>query len=258
MSSMESNTTPVVFISLLLTVSYLTTVNAVTDAELDALEKQLEQMETEEKEQAEAEEKKKAEAEAKRRADQKRKANAEAERKRLAELEKQRIEEEKRLAGETKIREKEEKKEKYTRLITEAEQAYNDRDKVLAIKKYNEALTLSPGDSVANTGIRNAEKLKHKVCYEIVGTWRSEYGETYDINEDGTTGPINFPWKCTNPENRTFEMEVPLATMIAVLSDDGNCIKASTWASTVIWNRVGHTCKVAQQEESVKQNPIGL
>ena len=58
---MESKTTLVLFISLLLTVSYLTTVNAVTDAELDALEKQLEQMETEEKEQAAAEEKKKAE-----------------------------------------------------------------------------------------------------------------------------------------------------------------------------------------------------
>jgi len=255
---MKSKTTLVLFIGLLLTVSYLTPVNAVTDAELEALEKQIEQMEAEEKEQAEAEEKKKAEDEAKRIADQKRKANAEAEKKRLAELEKQRIEEEKRLAEESKKREKKEKKEKYTRLIAEAEQAVTNKDKELAISKYSEALTLSPGDSVANSGIKKSEKLKHKVCYEIVGTWQSEYGETYNINEDGTTGPINFPWKCTDPENRTFEMEVPLATMIAVLSDDGNCIKASTWASTVIWNRVGHTCEVAKQEESAKQNPIGL
>lgn len=75
-------------------VGYLTSVTAVTDAELEALEKQIEQQE--------AEEKKKAEEEVKRKAEEKRKAKAEAEKKRLVELEKQLQEEQKQLEDEKK------------------------------------------------------------------------------------------------------------------------------------------------------------
>ncbi len=47
---------------LVLTSSYLTSVNAVTDEELEALEKQIEQQEAEEKKQVEDEAKRKADA----------------------------------------------------------------------------------------------------------------------------------------------------------------------------------------------------
>ena len=78
----------------ILGVGYLTPVQAVTDAELEALEKQIEQLETEEKKQAEAARKTKVEAEAKRKAEQKRKAEAEAEKKRHAKFEQKKKEEE--------------------------------------------------------------------------------------------------------------------------------------------------------------------
>jgi len=81
---------------------YLTSATAVTDAELEALEKQIEQQEAEEKKQAEAEAKRKAEAEAKWKAEQKRKAEVEAEKKRLSELEKQLQEKQRKFEDEKK------------------------------------------------------------------------------------------------------------------------------------------------------------
>jgi hypothetical protein len=239
---MKSKTTLILFIGLLFTVSYLTPVSAVTDAELEALEKQLEQMETEEKEQAETEEKKKAEAEAKRIADQKRKANTEAESKRLAEQEKQRIEEEKRLTEETKKRGDEEKKEKYTRFIAKAEQAFNDKDKTQAIKKYNEALALFPDDVVATRGLVEAEGLKHKLCYDVLGKWiwDKAFGKDYIILYDG--GSLDYQtsikgsgnWECTSPETRTIKLRVSAAGFsnewLSTYSEDGSCLLGpETW-----------------------------
>ena len=250
-------------ISLILSVGYLIPVQAVTDAELEALEKQIEQQEAEEKKQIEAAEKKKAEA--KRRVEQKRKAEAEMERRRLAEQ--KRIEEARlaeldrqRQEEETKKRAEEEKKEKYNLLIAEAKQAINDKDKELAISKYNEALTITPGDPVANSGIKEAEKLKHKVCYEVLGTWQDR-GEALDLKENGTyeaTNVASSTWKCTDPKNRTIEIQIPLATLTAVLSGDGQCLNASSWAGGGVFNRPGHICNVAQPKEPVKQNPHGL
>ena len=85
---------------LILMVGHIPTVIAVTDAELEALEKQLEQQEMEAKRKAEAEAKRKAEEEEKRLAEQQaeEKKKQEAEEKRLDELEKQLIEKERRLA----------------------------------------------------------------------------------------------------------------------------------------------------------------
>jgi hypothetical protein len=214
-------------------VGYLTSVTAVTDAELEALEKQIEQLEAEEIKQIEAAEKKKAEA--KRRVERKRKAEAEMEKKRLAE---QKIIEEARLAEldrqrqeeEAKKRAEEEKKEKYTLLITEAEQAISNKDKELAISKYEKALVLYSEDKDAVNGILEAKKLKHKLCYEVLGAWIWDNKYTLNIKENGTftgTGISERTWSCSDPENRTIELDIPLATMIATLSRDGKCLKAS-------------------------------
>ena len=225
MCPMNSKMTLIIFPSLILMVGYLTPLQAVTDAEIEALEKQIEQLESEEKRQAEAAENKKAEG--KRKAEQKRKAEAEMEKKRLAEqkrieearlaeLERQRQEEE------AKKRAEEEKKKKYNLLIAEAKQAINDKDKELAISKYNEALTITPGDPVANSGIKEAENLLEKGCYKIVGAWRGSGGNwlvTYDttinFNIDGTfkeNGELSSGeglsfkgiWKCLNPDKGEY------------------------------------------------------
>jgi len=223
-------------ICLTLIVGHSGHVYAVSDAELEALEKQIEQLESEEKRQAEAEEKKKSETEAQRIADQKRKANVEAEKKRLADLEKQRIEEEERLAEEAEKRKQEEKKKKYTMLIAEAEQAVADKDKELAISKYNEALILFPADVVATRGLVNAESLKHKLCYEVLGKWIWDraFGEEYIILYDG--GSLDYQtsikgsggWECTSPETRTIKLRVSAAGFsnewLSTYSADGSCL----------------------------------
>ena len=112
---MKSKTTHSLIVCLILTVGYLTSVTAVTDAELEALEKQIEQQEVEEKQKVEAEAKRKAEqnqkaeAEAKRKVDEELKRKIEVEAKKLAE-EKRKLEaEKKRLAEEEAKRKKEER-----------------------------------------------------------------------------------------------------------------------------------------------------
>ncbi len=251
---------------LFLTVGNLSHVHAVTDAELEALEKQIEQLEAEEKRQAEAEKQKKAEAEAKRKSEQKRKANAEAERKRLAEQEKQRIAEEERLAKESKIRKDEEKKKKYTMLITEAEQAFNDKDKTLAIKKYNEALALFPADLVATRGLVDAEGLKHKLCYEVLGKWiwDKTLGKDYIVLHDG--GSLDYQtaikgsgsWECTSPETRTIKLRVSAAGFsnewLSTYSADGSCLLGpETWGDRGCYHRP-ESGKKSEQTGSEEQN----
>jgi len=63
---MKTKTILILFFNLILTVCFLTQVHAVDDAEFEALEKQIEQLETDEKNQANAEAKKKTREEAKR------------------------------------------------------------------------------------------------------------------------------------------------------------------------------------------------
>jgi FtsZ-interacting cell division protein ZipA len=214
---------------LIITIGYLGDVQAVTDAELEALEKQIEQQEAEEIKRTEAAEKKKADAEAKRKAEQKRKANAEAEKKRAAELEKKRIEKEDRLAKESKVREEEEKKKKYTMLITEAEQAVTNKDKELAMTKYNEALLLYPNSPDVNEGIMEAEKLMEKVCYQFVGTWvvKMFIGEgMIQIMEDGTlyfgnTKEYPTSWVCYPEKNQIKDNQM---NMFYTLIESGTCL----------------------------------
>jgi len=247
---MKSKTVYRLVACLIIMVGHLNIVHAVTDAELEALEKQIEQLESDEKKQTEAEEKKKAEAEAKRTADQKRKANAEAEKKQAAELKKQRIEEDVRLAKESKEREEEEKKNKYITLIAEAEQAVTNKDKELAISKYNEALALFPGDVVATRGLVNAEGLKHKLCYEVLGKWIWDraFGKDYIILYDG--GSLDYQtsikgsgnWECTSPETRTIKLRVSAAGFsnewLSTYSADGSCLLGpETWGDRGCYHR---------------------
>jgi hypothetical protein len=113
---MKSKSPLILFLSLMLAVGYLTSVQAVTDAELDALEKQLEQQEIEEDTELEALEKQleQQEVEKTEKEETERKANIEAqkkaeEEKRLAE-ERRKLEEEKEIIKEEKRKQETEEK----------------------------------------------------------------------------------------------------------------------------------------------------
>lgn len=207
----------ILFICFLLSVSSLTYVAAVTDAELEALEKQIEQLESDEKRQAEA--KKKAEARAKSKArvdkqlaeEQKHKANAEAENKRLAELEMQRQEEKiKKQAMEAAQKLEKERNDKLNSLIAKAEDAESSNDYELAITKYNYVLEEFPDNTEAVSNIDRI-KLILENCKSILGKWDWFNGAIMDYKPDGTfvwTLLISGggSWECINPEKNEFYM----------------------------------------------------
>lgn len=230
---MKSNTTLYLIIGLIFSTVNLTSVFAVTDAELEALEKQLKQQESEEVKQAEA--KRRAELENQRlrevqkRLDEDKRQLVEERRKleeaRLAELERKRQEVEARKKAEVK------KNEKYNFLIREAEHAIGNKDKELAISKYNEALALVPEDGVAISGLKKARKLKDKFCYQLIGTWKESI--TNDITKFYENGTVTFKssivsyehsWEC-RPERREISMNYlnnnnPIYISSFKLSDD--------------------------------------
>lgn len=209
------------------------------------------------------EEQRKKEEEEKRLAEEKR-IKEEQKTKRLAELEKQRIEEEKRLADEARLAElerqrqveeakkqkEEEKKRNFKTIITEAEQAIINKNKNLAISKFSEALLLYPDDVSVNLGLKNAENLKHKLCYDVLGKWiwDKAFGqEIIILNEDGT---IDYQisvkgsgsWECTNPENRIIKIRLSLAGFsnewLSEYSADGTCLTGpETWGSRGCYHR---------------------
>jgi hypothetical protein len=198
----------------------------VTDAELEALEKQLQQKEEEN-----------------RILEEKKIREEQQVKKRLADIEKQRIEDEKRSAEEAwqaelkqrQIEEEtrkdavQEKKNRYNLLITEANEALKNKDKPLALNKFNQVLALSPGDAIAQSGILEAEKLMDKICYQFVGTWElnefvgslmirvKENGVFYhgNSNDSSTT------WRCVPEKRQIIEGSFNL---VYTMNESGDCL----------------------------------
>jgi tetratricopeptide (TPR) repeat protein len=244
---MKSKTPLILFSILLLTVGYMTSVTAVTDAELEALEKQIEQQEEEEKQKVETE-KKRVETEAKYIDEQKRKAKAEAKRKteleekRKAEVEAKKKSEEARFA-ETEQQRKEaeekkrEKEESYNEHIKLAE-AYMTGDKFdMAIKEYQVILESFPDDDKALEGLNKAMKYLN-ACDDIVGKWFVEpAGITWIVYDDNTifgTWLIfssSGLWECVNGRDREFFISWPDCGVCEAdyffLSEDNNTLKTS-------------------------------
>jgi len=219
------NFPPIVF--LLLNISSTLNAQTTLDEELKALEQQIEQQEKEQaeaKQRLELETKRKVEEEAKRQEELEKQRATEAEMRRQAEdIEKQRAEEE------AKIKAKAGKKEKYSALISEAEQAARNSDKELALDKYNEALKIFPEDPVAKSGIQEAERLPEKICVDFPGIWEWEGGGTINIRPDGTltfegTFAINGTWTCADPQARMFILKTGWGEQTAVLRSDG-CLR---------------------------------
>jgi hypothetical protein len=236
---------------LILTIGHITSVPAVTDAELEALEKQIEQQEAQDQQHKAKLEKQRLE-DARRQAENKADEiiKKEAEIKRLKELEQQRLNEEKRQKEEAKLaeierqRQEEDMKNKYTSLIAKAEQAIRDKNKVLAINLYNEALTLVPRDAIANSGLKKAEQLPDKICLDFVGKWqrRKETSVYINAHADGTlTGKAFFnlkgSWECLGNVSKTFVFKTDVEDWTGTLKDDG-CLAVNGATGEVCWWKI--------------------
>ena len=256
----------ILFICFLLPVSSLTYVAAVTDAELEALEKQIEQQEAEDKQRADTEAKVEEATRLKKQAEAKARTDAEAKRKE-EEIERVKLEKQKEEAeAEAENKAEKEEKSRYNALIAEAEQAFNDKDKAQAIKKYNEALALFPGDVVATRGLVDAENLKHKLCYDVLGewVWDRAFGKDIIILHDG--GSLDYQtaikgsgsWECTSPETRTIKLRVSAAGFsnewLSTYSADGSCLLGpETWGDRGCYHRP-ESGKKSEQTGSEEQN----
>lgn len=242
---MKSKTTQRLIVCLILTTAHLTSVTAVTDAELEAIEKQIEQQEAvsdaeleaieKQIDQQEEEEKQSIELE-RRRLEQEQKKLAEqrrieeekrkAEEARLAELERQRVEKE-------IMEEKEQvKKRQYDKFIAEAEQATDKNNYDLAETNYSEALNIYNNDEKAQVGLSYIQILK-KRCLSIIGVWGwDDTNQTMTFEPDGIVvhraalnTVIKQNWECADPKNFKFVMMNKNGQIDYFLSEDGNYLK---------------------------------
>jgi tetratricopeptide (TPR) repeat protein len=251
-------------IFLILPIGYLTSVAAVTDEEIEALEKQIEQQEVEEKKQVEAEKIKIIEAEAKRKAEIKRKVEYEAEKKRDVEIEKQRQEEyrkneadKKRIAELERQREKEEriraeieKKAQYDNHINKAEIYVENEDYNEAIQEYELLLKSFPDDVVAIKEIKNAQALLN-ACHDIVGEWQLSHGPKWVVHNDYTADgawlifSAKGEWQCLSAKKREFVVSWPDFGWIDYfeLSEDSNTLNPirSTKKTNISGSRITTT-----------------
>jgi len=240
--------------------SYLSYVHAVTDAELEALEKQIEQLESEEKK-AEAEAKRKAKAEAKRKAEVEAKKQAEEKRNQEAE-EKRLVEEEmKRQEEVVKKRAEEEKKEKYNLLIAEAEQAVKENQKEIATNKYKKALDLYPNDQIALNGLKVAEHLIDKRCLDaVVGVWKPKwlFGTTV-FRPDGTANlwsgaysDVVTKWECVDPTIPLIRTEDEYAIQEYIPLSNGCLQEKSDYNKDGVWG-TPYKCLLKRGEYSEQE-----
>jgi 5'-3' exonuclease len=182
---------------LVLTSSYLTSVHAVTEAELEALEKQIEQQEVDEKKKAEeeakkiAEENRKLKAEKKRLAEEKMKRKAE-ENKLLAEQEKQRLEEE-------QIRLEEEKRKLEETQLAELERRRKEEENITKKILMTPVILVVSGTYGVNCGAPHGNVTQHlsDACNDRK---RCEYIVDYKVIGDPVWGcgkTYEAEWKCS-------------------------------------------------------------
>lgn len=184
-----------------------------------------------------------------------------AEETRQAELERQRLEEEARQKAEA------EKRTQYTQLIADADKALQAKDKSVALQKYNEAQALYPDDNAAREGLRKANALKDKLCYDVLGTWvwdRAFGKDTLILKEDGsidyqTTIRGSGSWECTAPENRIIKIRLSAAGFsnewLSNFSADGTCLTGPQGAGQGCYHRPDDAATTAKPAETVSSVP---
>jgi F0F1-type ATP synthase membrane subunit b/b' len=193
-----------------------------TDAELDALEKQIRQLEVE---QTEAERKAAAAAEEKRMEEER--IRKEAEERSIAEAARKKLEEE-------TARAEQERRDRYDRQI-ELAGNYMNQDKFdLALTEYQKLLNDFPEDPGVLDGIRTAQKYLN-ACNGFVGRWHVEpNGIKWEVHPDKTIhgtwlifSSDGF-WDCLSAREREFVTSWPdcpvCKTDYFILSEDGNTL----------------------------------
>ena len=178
------------------------------------------------------------------------------ERMRQAELEQKRKEEErsrleaerivaqeaerKRLEEEDRIKIEEERQQKYDSYIRQADAFMNEESFDNAVRQYQLAIELYPGDNTAQQGIVNANGYK-SACTEIIGKWHIKpNGITWKIKEDNTVHgtwlifSADGNWECLSARQREFVIRWPTCAVCITehffLTDDGNSLNASRGA----------------------------
>ncbi len=234
---MGSNKLPYLFSGLIFILVHSISVLAVTDAELDALEKQLKQQERQETQrlqnvQDEKKRKDEAEAEANQQeeieTDKKRRIELDKQSKQ-EKLERQRREEEQtkerealrlikeeqsRKEREEKIRAELEKKAQYENHINKAAIYMENENYSEALAEYNLLLVSFPNDAIAIEKIKIANALI-KSCTEIAGRWQISHGPVWTVYENNTADgawlifAAKGEWDCLSAKNREFFVSWP-------------------------------------------------
>jgi len=161
-------------VCLILMVGYLTSVVAVTDAELEALEKQIEQQEAEQKEQVKAEANRKAKEEAKR----------------LAELERKAQEKQKRIEEETGAEEKRRRLEVDRQVEIERKREKEAEEEQKRQEDERKRLKLAEDKLHEEKHIEEQYQARKKVIQAIQGEWKSDYGtiKFYENSDEQIAG----------------------------------------------------------------------
>jgi len=233
---MKSKTAYRLLVCLIITIGHVSIIHAVTDAELEALEKQLEQLESEESKLVDDEAKKKAEAEAKRRVEQKRKKEGEAkkqadEEERKAEDERLREEQEARARAEAEKKKKEEEKRaQFSQYMKNGNLAMDNKQYAEALSEFTQALVIFPNDSAALSGESRAREYQDN-CAALVGEWEWAFGITVIVSADSNLQAIALisnhgTWECTDPSQRKFTLRWVVGGWVdnVTLSADGNTV----------------------------------
>jgi tetratricopeptide (TPR) repeat protein len=199
-----------------------------TDADLEELERQIEQQEAEQaeaKRRAEAEAKRKAEEEARRKAEEEARREQEAQARAQAEAEAQRMAEEKKRRMQL-----EQQQEKFKTYMNDADAAMSAGNFSSALQAYTQALEIFPDDGAALAGYARAEEFRN-VCVGIVGEWSWVFGSTTIVRADGTLQnifiiPNQGTWECTDPSQRKFTLRWEVGGWVddMVLSADGDAL----------------------------------
>jgi len=229
---MKPKTSHSLIVCLISLVAYLSQVQAVDDAEFEALEKQVEQLEADEKNKADAIEKKKAEAE----------------KKRLAELERQRQEEQKRVEEEKLKLEEERKRLEDVRKAELERKRQEDEAKRLAEEEATtSSVTVIFFRTFSFIGILGDSPITHhginiaNISNDSSFTYSTTPGRhTFDVISEGSS-PVTFEFeprqtyyiwikiRGSRGENRTVRLQsVSEAEGSAAIKKEDNYQKSDT------------------------------
>ena len=104
------------------------------------------------------------------------------------------------------------KRARYEVALSTAQRAEDALERDLAISKYSEALSIFPGDPVANNGLARVRDPAFGTCGAVVGDWRYSTGGLVTLGKDGSAKHdlvvfnATGTWECVNPARREIKI----------------------------------------------------